>query len=267
VWLRFSLRTLLLIVAAVAICLGIKLREARRQEAAVAAIRDLGGWSYYDYQIANDKLVPGAKSWVPEWLLAQIGKDFFHDVVEVNMVYNNDGPRIDNKLRYTDEVKDHLISFPRLRRLLLCNMQASDECLGVCRRLKRLEEILMWDASTVTDAGVAELRELPGLRYIHLSNAYITDGALQHFGTMRQLEGLSLQGNDFTDAGLSHLKKLTKLRSLWVDLGDTCITDAGLAHLHTLKSLQVLAVQKTEVTDGGIAELRAALPNLKRVVK
>ena len=41
-----------------------------------------------------------------------------------------------------------------------------------------------------------------------------------------------------TDAGLVHLKGLTKLQTL--DLGSTKVTDAGLVHLKGLTQLQSL---------------------------
>ena len=272
-WFRFSLRTLLLVVAGVAIWLGIEVKEARRQQAAIMAIRDLGGWTHYDYEMQNGKTVPNARPWLPEWMLRGILRDFFHSVVEVNMVYDEDGPeRLKNEL-FSDGVKNHLLAFPNLKCLLLCKSQATDDCLAVIGRLRRLERILMWDASEVTDAGVAHLRKLPKLRYVHLSNeakftqSHITDDSLRVFGGMPQLEGLSLQGNRFTDAGLEHLKGLKRLESLWVDLGISRITDDGLLHLYGLTRLKELAVQQTEVTDEGVSKLQAALPALKSVLR
>lgn len=74
-----------------------------------------------------------------------------------------------------------------------------------------------WDATPVTDAGAACLTRLPRLHYIHISGAQLTDRPLHSFGGMRQLTGLSLQNNRFTDVGLAELKNLNQLESLWVD--------------------------------------------------
>jgi internalin A len=117
----------------------------------------------------------------------------------------------------------------------------------------------------VTDAGVAQLRHLRTLRYVHLSKSQISDESLRIFGAMPRLEGLSLQGNAFTDAGLAHLAKLNRLKELWIDLGDTDITDAGLEYLRGLKSLEGLAISDSHATPEGVAKLKQALPRLKTI--
>jgi hypothetical protein len=230
-------------------------------------VTQLGGWVRYDFELldARHDRIPGAKSWVPTWLLERTGLDLFHDVVEVNMVYNNERGRRDNS-QVTDEIKQHLHAFPRLEMLLLKEGQASDECLAAASRLPRLKKLYCWDAHDATDAGAAHLRRLSNLTYIHISESKLTDESLRSFGRMPQLEGLSLQGNQFTDSGLAHLKDLDQLTSLWVNMGQSRMSDAGLAHLSGLTSLEVLAVP-AEVTDEGVAKLKQKLPNLKTVYK
>jgi hypothetical protein len=63
------------------------------------------------------------------------------------------------------------------------------------------------------------------------------------------------------DAGLEHLKGLTKLQTLV--LTGTKVSGAGLEHLKGLKSLQALALSKTRVTDKGVKKLQQALPKCK----
>ena len=69
-----------------------------------------------------------------------------------------------------------------------------------------------------------------------------------------------LNNTTITDAGLVHLKEMTKLRRL--NLGNTKITDAGLEHLkrsdHSLGSLDL---SNTKVTANGVKKLQTALPN------
>ena len=64
-----------------------------------------------------------------------------------------------------------------------------------------------------------------------------------------------------TDAGLVHLKGLTRLVHL--HLTNTQVTDAGLVHLKDLTQLQLLSVVRTEVTDAGRQELLRAIPRLQ----
>ena len=61
-----------------------------------------------------------------------------------------------------------------------------------------------------------------------------------------------------TDAGLVHLKGLTKLEVL--DLSGTQVTGAGLVHLAGLTKPEELYLYDTQVTDAGVAELKKALP-------
>jgi len=268
---RFSLRTLLLLITVAAVCFGMRVNQARRQEAAVTAVGQLGGWAYYDYQYVNGELMPDAKSPIPEWLLAVLGQDFFHDVVYVNMFYtfNRDGGitiRYKNSPfnnKFADKVKEQLPAFPKLKFLFLAGTQASDDCLEVVGKLKRLETLYLSNASDVSDTGIAHLTDLPRLRYVHLSRSRISDESLRLFGGMHQIEELSLEGNRITDNGLEHLKNLSTLKTLNVKLDDTHITIAGLAHLQALTNLQVLGIHRTEVTLEGVKRLMKQMPKLR----
>jgi hypothetical protein len=63
-----------------------------------------------------------------------------------------------------------------------------------------------------------------------------------------------------TDAGLEHLKGLTKLEFL--DLEGTQVTDAGLVHLKEVAELEYLGLVDTLVTEVGVEELERASPQL-----
>jgi internalin A len=159
-----------------------------------------------------------------------------------------------------------LHAFPRLERLLLKEGQASDECLAAVGRLTRLKRLYCWDARLATDAGVAHLGNLQNLEYIHISQSNLTDNSLSTFGQLRKLEGLALQGNAFTDAGLAHLQGLDKLTDLWVNMGESHMSDAGLGELDGLSSLELLAIQG-DITEEAVLELQRKLPNLKTVYR
>ena len=264
-WCQFSLRTLLLVTLVIAVWLGRHCYNARRQEDSVAAVMGFGGWVCYDYQLTDGKFDPKAESWVPASLRSELGVDFFHSVVEVNLVYSREtGHRTETAQRRTDEALSHLEGFPHLERLFLCQTQVTDEGLKHVGRLRRLEILYMWDARRVSDAGIAHLENLKNLREVHCSKSRIGDESLRVLGRLPRLEKLSLQGNKFTDEGLAHLEGLSQLRQLYVGLGKTEITDAGLAHLANLTNLEVLGLQRTDVTSDGLKHLEG-LENLARI--
>jgi Leucine-rich repeat (LRR) protein len=208
-------------------------------------------------------------------VLDRLGYDYFHNVVDVNLVYNDDsGKRLDNNV-LTDEALAHLHGFPKLRKLALHGTQASDDGLKHVGNLRALEELFMWDASAVTDEGIAHLSGLKRLKYLHCTNTQITDESLRVLATLPSLTGISAQENRFTDQGLRYVQDMVRLKELFVGLvgphkgpaqSGTLprkpITDAGLVHLKGLVNLTLLDLQTTEVTSDGLKHLEG-LKNLK----
>lgn len=248
----FSLRAFLVLVTVLAAVIGIRVRQAQQQKQAVDTITQFGGWVRYDYQIDDDgKFDADAKPWGLQAIRERIGIDFVHSVVEVNLTYSEDeGPRQDNS-NIAEAPLECLLSLPRLRALYLHEEQASDANLKYVGQLRRLETIMIWDALNVTDIGAAELKSCSNLKYIHLSDSQITDESLRTFAELPKLEGLSLQFNQFTDAGVRHLKKLKHLKSLWVcgkDERPNDISNDSLQFLLELPEFSRLGVQSTKVT-------------------
>jgi hypothetical protein len=61
---------------------------------------------------------------------------------------------------------------------------------------------------------------------------------------------------------MEYLKGMTRLQQFLV-LNGTKITDAGLEHVKGMTRLQMLAVVGTQVTDVGMQKLKESLPTLK----
>ncbi len=72
---------------------------------------------------------------------------------------------------------------------------------------------------------------------------------------MIDLTQVSLAFGDANDAGLEHLRTLTKLEKF--GLRETRVTDAGLVHLSGLVQLRELDLSGTAVTDNGLVHLKA----------
>jgi hypothetical protein len=263
-WFRFSLRTLLVVVTILSVWLGYQLNTARQQAASNRSIKQIGGWSYYDFQQGQPKTGPNASavSPLPDWLIDWFGNDFFHPIVEVNLVYHYDArqARHENAAGSGDDLK-FLEGLPQLRSLCLHKYQVSDDGFQYVGRASNLERLFVWDAFPITDRGVKHLHNLRNLEMIHLSNSKITDQSLKVLAKLPRLKNLSLQGNAFTNRGLEYLQEMTQLTDLWVGLGETTIDDDGIPYLTKLVNLKELDLQQSNVTASGLAVLHKALPN------
>ena len=262
----------MLLFAVVAVWFGFHISRARAQRTAVAAIREYGGCAHYDFHFPEDDYRPYefysvGQSDMPSWLIDWFGVDFFHSVVQVNLNcpegthnYLIDDSASDNVLQY-------LPAFPKLKVLLLGNLQARDDSLRHVSQLTQLERVYMWNVQEVSDAGASQLANLKQLRSLHISGSKITDESLAVFGSFPLLEELSLQFNDFTDDGLKQLVGLKRLKSLWIcrRAGDrpNSITDAGMRSLIGLTQLEELGIQDTAVTAAGVQQLAKELPKCK----
>jgi Leucine rich repeat len=74
---------------------------------------------------------------------------------------------------------------------------------------------------------------------------------------------LQMANPDVTDATLSHLTRMTRLREL--DLNGTQITDLGLEALRGLPALQTLRLRDTGVTDAGFRDSLAGMGALRQL--
>ncbi len=223
-WLRFSLLTLLVLVAVCAILcswLAVKIWQAKQQLDAATAIETAGGEVCWGQPLGpnGELLEPG-----PEWLRELLGDNFFRSVLSVNF----------ENTTVTNADLEHLETFSQLGELWLNNTQ-------------------------VTDVGLKHLNGLSHLNLLRLENTPITDAGLEHLQCLKQPLSLWLDNTRITDAGLEHLQGLSQLLSL--RLTGTQVTDVGLEHLKGLNRLRWLDLRNTKVTDEGVKKLRQALPN------
>ncbi len=101
-------------------------------------------------------------------------------------------------------------------------------------------------------AVVARLKENenPGID----ADGQMTDAMLDDVSRIEHITALKLGGSrNVTDAGLSHLSRLSRLR--YLDLSGTGITDQGLEVLRALPELETVSLAWTNVTDAGVANL------------
>jgi uncharacterized membrane protein len=90
---------------------------------------------------------------------------------------------------------------------------------------------------------------------LNLRAAGLKDEHLRLIGQFTRLEGLRLELNEVTDAGVSGLRDLVSLRSL--NLYGTQITEASLQTLSRMRSLRDVYLFNTKISERAISEARA----------
>jgi Leucine rich repeat/Leucine Rich repeat len=202
-WFQFSLRSLMIFTAIVAVgCgwIGRRMEQKRKEREAVEAIVRLKGEVFYDYQ---RETVEDVQPSGPAWLRKLLGENFFSEVDAV-LLYDSD---------VTDAGLANLEGLSELQTLVLTGTKVTDVGLSNLRGLAHLQNLTL-SGDTITDAGLVNLSQLPRLQELDLARTNITDAALKHLSGLKQLRTLNLRGTKVTDAGLKHLKGLSQLKQL-----------------------------------------------------
>ncbi len=125
------------------------------------------------------------------------------------------------------------------------------------RHLSELPELSYLDLSLthITDQGMSELRNLPGIMELNLYFAeYVTDEGIAAIKDWKKLRTLNLHGTKVSDTALEHIAGISTLESL--NVGSTLMTDVGLERLTTLPNLKELTMGGNELGDAGLQALR-----------
>jgi Leucine-rich repeat (LRR) protein len=257
---RFSLRTALILLTLLCLALGWWVVTAERQRDAVAAVRELGGRVRYTYELGPEgfPLKKPEPPWAPEWLRDTFGEDLFITLHSVEF----EGIRDD----FVVQVVPKLRRVASLHTLGLRDTLISDAALANIAELTQLEHLYIGTGSeapgitTITDKGLAQLSTLRRLRGLTVNNCSIDGSALVHLGMLRRLEWLYMRHTNFNDAAAHHLRQFPRLHRL--DLWNTSITDAAIDDICELDRLEDLYLPDNRLTDAAAPKL-AKLTRLK----
>ena len=223
---RFTVRRMMIAMAVFGGGLGWYLTGVRAQRDAVAEIRHLGGYVWYEYGAPypidrHTATLPRLKHWAG----GLIGPDFVANVGGVEV--------------------PHLVGAAGA-------IDRANRCMFYVSKLKHVESVSL-SGWPVTDDGLLHAEPIVDLQYFDLSGTRVTDVGVKNLRKYENLVSLGLQRVRVTDAGLSSLSGLKKLTEL--SLAGTDVTDAGLTSLHGHPSLKELEVCDTKVTDKGVVNL------------
>ena len=115
----------------------------------------------------------------------------------------------------------------------------------------------------LTDAGLAAISGLTGLRRIEITSSKVTDAGLAALKGMSGLRELHLYGLSLTDEGLAALEDLKTLEVL--EIAQSGISNSGLVHIKKLTGLRRLIISGTKVSQEGLTVLKYDLPRCEVV--
>jgi len=190
--LRFGLRTMLGMIAIIAVCIGWPTspiqkhqRRVRSQQQAVVRLQAMGATVEYDFYDVKGGVAPG-----PKWLRESMGIDHFSDAIGVYIT--------------------------------------SPSAIGSVIFQSGLQMSSTAD-KPVTDVDLTVLAGLTRIKKLHLTNVRVTGCGLQHLRCLKSLEQLSISHMPITDADLIHLHGLTNLKSVF--FSNTQVTQTGIQTL------------------------------------
>lgn len=171
-YLRFNMRSLLILVLLFAAGLGWSVHRAHVQRDAVAAIIKAGGSVYYDWQLfSNGTANSNGKLRWPKWLVDHVGIDYLSTVRQAFLTE-----------RDLEGVTDHVGRLGQLERLYLVG-------------------------PSMTDARLVHIEGLTKLQGLSLDDSKVSDAGLVHLKGLRRLKSLNLEGTKVTAAGVRELQK------------------------------------------------------------
>lgn len=249
-WLRFSLRTMLVLMVLTSLALGWlgnTLIRVRQQREIVAEIEAAGGKILYEYQLqprefGEDLTPPG-----PKLLRMLLGDDAFAQVAWVQSCH-------DGESRLTNQDLERLHELPALWNLDLHGAGISDKGVDQIKRLAGLKWLSLWE-TRVTGQGLARLSTLDKLEYLGLSGDSVTDDTLQGVSKLSQLDTVMLGRTAVTSAGLSHIAALSNLKDLRI-YQVSGVDNDGLRHVSQLRTIERFHCWGTSVSDDGLVHLR-----------
>ena len=240
---RFSLRTLLVVLTLVAGFLSIQVNRANHQRAVVRWLAENNASVSYDWQFYER--ADGVKLFIgdsgnqppgPIWLRRQIGDEYFQSVIGIDASVGD---------------VSQLAGLTELEWLTLRETPVSD--ITPLARLKRLERLNLIDTQVRNLSPLSGLSNLEGL---HLIGSPVTD--LSPLSKLTKLEEISL--GDTLVRDLSPLASLPDLRILHLD--GTQATDLQ-AQLRDLTTLTDLRIHDPSFSNDQLRALQRALPNCR----
>jgi len=152
-----------------------------------------------------------------------------------------------------DEGLKAIAALTQLRILALRGTKVSDPGLRELAPLTKLEELAVANSGDRGDTGAINIAaNVKQLKKLYIDNSSVGDAGVIELTNMPNLQVLTLNGTRVTDTGLAALPKLPALEELHLSHH---VTDDSAAILVRCKNLRVLSLFDTQITDKGLQTL------------
>jgi hypothetical protein len=181
---------------------------------------------------------------VADWL----GKDYSHDIVEVNLRTSERGGLTDDDVR-------KLKGLAELRRVTIAQgIEVTNDGLALLAGLPKLEKLTLVRIPQVDDAGLAVIGRLPKLRELEIvSLPKISDEVLRHTADLEDVHSVTFGDCPIDGSGWKYIKGLP----LRLVAAEGCeVSDEALAQLAEIKTLQELSLTRNKIRGPGLEHLR-----------
>lgn len=245
--LRFSIRSLLVLLTAVSLWCGYYYSRVSTQRGAAQAIQEAGGKIVYDWQIEGDE--PSQ----PKWLRQLLGPHFFDEIIHVRLQYYWRHGRTD-----LVALGPHLKRLPRLESLSLSGEDLESKDYHALGTLDQLEELGLGGRCSLDDSDAAELARMASLRSLRIGKAIITPHGVAQLAKLPNLRRLSLGSRSehkMTDEHARSVASSKSLRELY--LHDTLISNEGMAALGRLENLESVTISSPRITGAVLKDLKS----------
>jgi internalin A len=181
-----------------------------------------------------------------------------------------------------DEGLMPLLDLPELHTLDLSDSKGiKDKNTATLARLKKARWLSLADTS-ITNAGLKDLKAMPALRHLDLTGTKVTDAGMKDLAEFPNLESLGLGVGMVTPAGLKDLRQSKTVKSLTLsgkrfnysgtidlaaaavlaefDRSSDAVTDAALVRLKDVEGFVRLDLTDAAVTDAGMKPLKGLKP-------
>ena len=220
--LRFSLRSLFVVMTAFAIVFAIVAAKVRKS-------LDPAGIRETIERHGGTVDVDGIRRCAPNWVQTLLGTEYDGNIVCVHFF----------DAEVSDDALLCLRRLPFLKTICVQDCSISDDTVSHLRRLDSARDLYFINTD-IGDTGVARLKGMESLDILGLARTKITDKSMEHVTHMPALRILDVRRTGVTDVGLRHLEKVRGLDVLLIT--DTKVTDDGIMRLkESLPALQVVA--------------------------